>query len=240
MTNFKYQDSTHTYTIDGEKIPSVTSILSKVLAKPALLPWGIKATAEHYDGIMKKYQEGEFSKIDDKIREDFLKEAKGASKKVSSDAATFGSAIHQRIERVIKKQIRLEGVEDEYLPYLRAFFDWYKQEKIKQISTEKKLYSTIYRYAGTLDAVAKIDDEVIIYDYKTSSGFYPEYDLQISAYAKAYEERYGTKIDKCKIVRIDKKSTKIEVVEFDNIDELFEVFLNILNIYKFLYENNKT
>ena len=36
-----YEDKSHTYKVDGKKVPSVTGICSKGLAKPGLISWMI-------------------------------------------------------------------------------------------------------------------------------------------------------------------------------------------------------
>jgi ATP-dependent exoDNAse (exonuclease V) beta subunit len=50
------------------------------------------------------------------------------------------------------------------------------------------VYSARHRYAGAIDALAYREGELVALDWKTSKGLYPEYALQVAAYAKAIEE----------------------------------------------------
>jgi len=63
-------------------------------------------------------------------------------------------------------------------------------------------------------------------DWKTSSGIWPEYALQVAAYAQAFKETYGETIDKAYIVRFSKKlPVEFEVKEIKSLDDSFEAFL---------------
>mgnify|MGYP001606268017 FL=1 len=59
---------------------------------------------------------------------------------------------------------------------------------------ERTVWSQRYRYAGTIDALATIDGKLGVLDIKTSTGFYPEYNLQTAAYATALQELSVRKI----------------------------------------------
>ena len=54
------------------------------------------------------------------------------------------------------------------------------------IEVEQTLWNSTVGYAGTADAIAKVQGEVVVLDLKTgASGIYPEAALQLSAYANA-------------------------------------------------------
>lgn len=58
--------------------------------------------------------------------------------------------------------------------------------------------------SGTMDALASLKSEnkthLVALDWKTTNAFWPEFALQIAAYAKAYEEVYGEHIDQAYLV----------------------------------------
>jgi hypothetical protein len=60
-------------------------------------------------------------------------------------------------------------------------------------STELKIISHKYRYSGTLDAVGKLGKKLVVIDWKTGSRIYEEMQLQLAAYAQAYNERLSNK-----------------------------------------------
>ena len=53
---------------------------------------------------------------------------------------------------------------------------------------EKKVWSNFHKYAGTVDALASFGGKFGVLDIKTSTGFYPEYNLQTAAYVLALQE----------------------------------------------------
>jgi hypothetical protein len=81
-------------------------------------------------------------------------------------------------------------------------------------------------------------------DFKTSSGIYPEYALQLAAYKMAWKEEHGIddsedRIDRW-IVRFCKKSGVFETKQFKR-DQLHErTFLHCLNLHKALQEMEAT
>ena len=53
---------------------------------------------------------------------------------------------------------------------------------------ERRIWSGFHRFAGTIDAIASIGDKFGVLDIKTSTGFFPEYNLQTAAYVLALQE----------------------------------------------------
>lgn len=54
--------------------------------------------------------------------------------------------------------------------------------------TELQVVSKAYTYSGTLDAVGTLYGNAMLFDWKTSSRIYDDMQLQLSAYAQAYNE----------------------------------------------------
>jgi len=69
---------------------------------------------------------------------------------------------------------------------LVSFRNWVKDVKPKFIATEKTIVSTEHGFAGTIDAVVEIDGQRFVVDWKTSKSVWTEYELQISAYRRAW------------------------------------------------------
>jgi len=89
-----------------------------------------------------------------------------------------------------------------------------------------------------------MDGEIWLLDIKTSNALHRAYDLQLAAYAKAWEEMFGQKIDRTGILWL--KSTKRsaskkdgvyqghgwEIKVVDEIEKNFELFNTIYSLYK--------
>jgi hypothetical protein len=76
-----------------------------------------------------------------------------------------------------------------------AFEFWCKGTQLEIIDCEVQVISEAHRYGGTLDFIGKLDGKLVLGDFKTSNGVYPEMLCQLAAYAKAYEECTDKKID---------------------------------------------
>lgn len=99
--------------------------------------------------------------------------------------------------------------------------------------TEMQVISQAYTYSGTLDAVGTFGKKLIIYDWKTSSRINPEMQLQLAAYAHAYNEQHGTKIKDGLIVHVskDKPHFKVTVKEFKLGKRPFNEFLKLREMF---------
>ena len=87
-----------------------------------------------------------------------------------------------------------------------------------------------------MDARAIIHGEYCVIDWKTSKAVYPEYHLQVAAYAKAVEDIYGKPVDATYILRCDKATGMFEAVRSTDTDKDFEAFLSALSLYRRLKE----
>ena len=124
--------------------------------------------------------------------EQFFKEMGDRADEVKEKSAAEGSLIHE----VVQKLVVGEPVEipEEIKPAVLAF---QKFNEVKNIFfhpeyVERPVWSGVHRYSGTIDALASIGGKFGVLDIKTSTGFYPEYNLQTAAYVLALQE-YGLK-----------------------------------------------
>ncbi|MFA5790696.1 MAG: PD-(D/E)XK nuclease family protein [Caldisericia bacterium] len=93
---------------------------------------------------------------------------------------------------------------------LSSFVDWREQVHFEVLETETTVFSAKYRFAGTLDALGKIHDELSIVDYKSSSGIWTEYYYQVASYRCAWEEMNGKSVPKEWIIRFGKEDGAFE------------------------------
>jgi hypothetical protein len=119
------------------------------------------------------------------------------------------------------------------------FKGWAVESGFSPVDLELHVQSRLYGYHGTFDAIGKfaMSDELLICDWKTSSGIDALYGAQLAAYAQAYKEETGTEILNGLIVRIDKKSDAkkpIEIKRFTDLPKYFEVFKHCRHIHDFV------
>lgn len=144
------------------------------------------------------------------------------AKQMLESAGDFGSAVHSMIEQEIKGQKTTRT--DQFQTIMDNFkivtdgWEWVEFEKV--VLNEK------YGYGGTVDAIAKVDGKTCLVDFKTSSGVYPDFYLQVAAYRECLPE-----VDRCFILHLDKDTNGWELLHAET-DGLFDVFLSALNIWK--------
>ena len=165
-----------------------------------------------------------------------------AHKQISHRAQSIGLEVHKWIELYIKvKMIDGETMVD-YPEAVKApmqnFHDWVESREIEWLACEKKVSSRSWEYAGTIDALAKVNGKLCVIDFKTSAKIYKEYYLQVSAYCNAIGEMMGNLPKLGMIVRLDKEEEKFQEVAFDPWQHN-DVFIDALNIKRFQSERIK-
>lgn len=134
---------------------------------------------------------------------EFLKMAGQQAKYIANKAAEAGSRVHKAIEYL---SIGMEVLWDEKIydePEWAAickFKEFYETHKVKVIGTEVIVYSEKYKYAGTIDLICEINEEVWLIDHKFAKGIYSSGWLQLAAYKSAWQEMGNKPIDRMGIM----------------------------------------
>ena len=104
----------------------------------------------------------------------------------TEDARDRGTAVHLATQYLDEGDLDMESVDPAIRPYLDAWELAIDELGIRILEIEKRVWSSTYGYAGTLDRVATINDEKAIIDIKTGGKPGPATALQLAAYAEAY------------------------------------------------------
>ena len=212
------------YEIDFTEYPSVTTVLD-IIEKPALKQWAVNMCVKYIEDNNFKMPLSEL-----------LNFAKTEWKHASQEACDIGSRVHHLIEKRIIKHEKIDTKDE--LPEVKnaysAFCLWEDANIGSWLETEKTIHDPDNCYAGTLDAVAEmLDGNIWIVDFKTSKGFYDGYDMQISAYMKAYNtmnNRY--QVTHAGILRLDKETGLPEFKDYTKkIESSYEAFLKLLDFF---------
>ncbi len=132
------------YKVDGKRVPSVTTILSRFKESGGLIHWSWQCGM---DG------------------KDYRKER--------DTAASTGTAAHAMVEAHIRRfQFDPVPYTDDVLERATvafgAFLEWADNSKLKPIETELSLVSEKYHFGGTLDAML-IKGKLALGDWKSSN-----------------------------------------------------------------------
>jgi len=198
-------------TPSGEGYPSVTTVLG-ILGKEDLMAWRRRVGEEE-------------------------------ANRISTQAARRGTAVHKLCEEYLNNN---PDYSKKHMPANIQMFNTMKpilDEKINNIwYQECFLYSNELQTAGQVDCICEWNGELAVVDFKTSRKLKKEewilnYYMQVSFYAKAFEEMTGTQINKG-IVFIGVDNEDPQVFEF-NPNDYIEHFKAVRETYKELYEKDK-
>lgn len=221
----------HVYMYNDKRVDGVTSILG-CIAKPALINWAAKQASEYLKENLvpgRAYDEIELSR--------FFQEASKAHQYKKEKAGTIGTFVHEWIERRIAAGHSIPfPINEEIKAGCEAFEQWLSENHVEFLSSELRIFSLKYMYAGTLDFTARVNGKLMLGDIKTSSGVYPEMFFQTAAYQMAQEEENPNQIFEGNIIVNCRKDGKLVVKQTDQYDADSRAFLAALALHRRLLE----
>lgn len=220
-----FDPETHRYTLekDGETrvLPSVTRVLS-TLSKPKVTAWAVDTLVQH---VVDNYYPG--MSTEEMIL--LLQEAQQKPGQESQKATDTGSEVHDWIEGFLQGVPRGTPVDPQAKRAVEAFLEWWHAEKRDFLLSEEIVAHPPLGYAGKVDLVLR--DGTLV-DFKTSKALYPEYRLQLGAYALALEWWEGITPTRGLLVRLGKDGS-LEVQEVD-LEPPKQVFSHLMEVWRYL------
>jgi len=205
----------HSYYLDGEKVPGVTTILGDGLPKPALVGWAANTTADY---VMNRLRVVDGHVVADDLVDDLkawnatrpgwaqVKIGGGDLERLAlarilanvrykdrDDAARRGTEVHLIAERLARGET--VEVPEELRGHVDAYVRFLEEWKPRRALLERVVVNRRWRYMGKLDMIAEFPGMVwedgspvgrALLDVKTSrSGIFPEVGLQLEGYRNA-------------------------------------------------------
>lgn len=206
----------HIYTVDGERLPSVTKILQIIGAAKmnALMIWARREALKLAESELFKAIEDKRALTYENVSE-MLKACDRQPDKIKEASADLGTRVHEAIDAYI---LGKEPVLDEESTIgFTNFLNWLNMHGLELVSGDIPVASKRLGYGGRLDALGlNKKGEIIVLDWKTSNALREEYPLQVAAYAHAFKEMYGLPIAGATVVRFDKTDPNVfEAKEID-------------------------
>ena len=179
----------------------------------------------------------------------WLKDVGHNSDIIASKAAGEGTQVHTAVDAFLNGQ-EITWIDEfgnakynlDVWRMILKFADFWNTHKPELIATEYHLFSDEHKYAGTADLVVRMFDNIWLLDLKTSNSLHTSYDLQLAAYAQAWNETHDEKVTHTGILwvkantRSEGKGDKIqgkgwELKFVNDIEKNFKMFKNIYEIY---------
>ena len=218
----------HSYKVDGEKVPSVTKVIDACFPKH-LTDWAVAEGADFFKASLEPYrlapteESGTFM-LPARVVTHIYKGIQTAYKSIGRDAAEIGTVVHNWIESAIKfKMVGGSAPKvpkgDEINNCIKAYKAWSRERKPVWLASERKIYyhdpGGVNCYAGTVDALAEIDDKLCVIDFKTSKKIYKPYHLQVAAYSHAIATQDDIDVPMAMILRFDKETGQFQEKLYD-------------------------
>ena len=196
----QFDKATHTYRLDGKRVPGVTTIIGVLDKSGPLVGWAARTVAEYvYDNPTETLNllRGD--------RHECVNALKRLPDQARNAAADRGTTIHEHAETILRSHAA--DVPDALAPVLQGIVDFLDLWEIDPILTEFACASREHQWAGTGDTIARYRHPgtghrgIGYFDWKSGKNTYGESGLQFAAYAHA--EFHGLDGDEHEMPRVD-------------------------------------
>jgi hypothetical protein len=226
-----FDDKKHVYRVNDEIVPSVTGIVEAIGGKFSIgAGWAAKMCGEYLEANLTP----EIAQDEIQLKA-FAKEMKSQHRKKTEFAADIGTLVHDFLHKFMTKQNPSQPNNPQAATACKKFIEWSKNHDIEVLGSEKKIYSQIFKYAGTYDLDCMFDGERTMIDFKTSAAVYPENFIQLGGYIIAVEEELGANEDVFKssmIIRCPKDGNDIEIKRTNSVVRDTTAFMSAVDIYR--------
>ena len=235
----KNQGSSHSYLLDGQRIPGVTTVIG-ILDKPALVNWAAEQSAS--------YAVENWEALASLPMMERARRIQRARFNTNRKAVVKGNRIHALGEKLAHGET--VDVPLEIRSQVEAYAGFLDNWGLTAVATETPVCHTEWAFGGTFDLIAESDRfGRSLMDIKTGKGVYSEVALQLNAYANCDLRLVATevtgprggkrtewleaplpKIDSLLVAHVRDDSVEMVPVKLDT--SIFEAFLHMLEIFE--------
>jgi len=252
----------HSYELDGQKVPGVTTILGGGVPKPWLGAWTARTIAEYVmehlaerdghlyaDELITGLQDfNAKSRYPKRLPDDFSRIAyadilKAVQYGVRDAAADRGTQVHDLAERLARGET--VDVPDELTGYVDAYLRFLDEWQPTNALVERVVVNRRHQYMGKLDLIADFHGRGPgLLDVKTSAkGPYNDTGLQLAAYRYAETiltedgeaEELMPPVDWCGVIWV--RADGYDVYDYRADEYVFQNFLYVKQVYDFFADH---
>lgn len=233
-------------------LPSSTSVISRVLAKPQLPGWAYRTTLDSIAGVVQAFEGTEYEADlidtfgDAEMAAQYLKENALTPDDVTKIAQVRGKLAHKALEDLADVALRGDDAaadayasrildKDTSTPFDKATASWWVDRQPSIMASEMRMHSLEYGYAGTVDLIWRDEEgRVTITDLKSRRAGLTSYEsdhIQVGSYSIMYEEMNPVTVE-CETVLVvrDDGTWDEYTSDLDNRG----IFLDLLSVYQAL------
>lgn len=186
--------------------------------------------------------------LEKKTYEQIIKRAKTAYKVEAEEAAGIGTVVHDfayltelgRDGEALQLLKLHEGTDQwgRIQNGIEKFKAWKKENEDELIASEQIVASVEYAFGGKFDRLAKRDGTLILSDFKTSNGIYPDQFIQLASYKIAIKEWLGLDVQALEVLRFGKEDGEFHTLMVDDEVEILDFTMQAIRCRK-TYEFKK-
>lgn len=205
------------YSVNGQKVPGVTTIIGRFKDSVGLLFWAFEQG--------KAAERGEIEKLYDK----------------RDEAGEAGTLAHALVEAHIhglpltELSVYPENIAKQAMQGYENYLRWQEDNKIEIVYQEMELVSEEYRFGGCLDAIGRDSrGQLCLLDWKTSNAIYPDYIVQIAAYRHLWETNHPDQplTGGFHLLRFSKESADFVHHYWSELDDAWRQFILLREAYE--------
>ena len=195
---------------NGDKLPSVTTVLSRFKESGGLIHWAWQLGMEGKD-----------------------------YRKVRDEAADAGTMAHLMVEADIRgkefpdKAKYDKELWDKAFNAYGAYLEWKNQTQLRSENSEVSLVCECHQTGGTLDTIL-VQNKRSMGDWKSSNAIYLEYLIQLAAYRHLWEVNNPDKPIEggFHLLRFSKENCDFTHHYWANLDEAWDAFVHMRALYE--------
>ena len=223
-TEIIFYPNSHRYKADGAWVPSVTTVLGLIDKSRQLLKWSENLTRD----FLNQY-------LNIPLESNVIESAVTQYSTIRDTAADIGHQIHEWIEKFVSAKMNNTDtpqvdstMEQAVINGIMAFLQWYNENEVIFLESERIVYSKEHNYIGTFDVLMKVNGINTLADFKSGKGVYAPFWYQLSAYKQAYQEEYpDSVIQQYMILHFDKETGDFQCLTKD-VEEISVEHFNAL------------
>ena len=203
--NFIFKEEEHEYEMFGEKFTSVTRFIEQF--------------HEKFDSDYWSKRKADKEGVEQQVILDRWQD-------INDHSNMIGTFTHNWIEDYFNKKYRELPTDPLLIDRINKFNLIYSKElhKLEPVKFEVKIFSKIWKIAGTIDALFLYKDKLYIIDYKTNKKFTTDKDVKFKKYLlKPFEKYYETHLNEYSI-QLSLYSLILEQYEI-NVNGMYLVYI---------------
>ena len=243
--NYHFDPEKHRYTIDGTRVPGVSTIAKVYDHSRPMMYWaanmviqelGRAVTFDEDDVASYKLESGDLVPLNEENYKRIFALAQKAHETFTHKAADRGTRLHDACHKFAlnEPQVIDPDIQDQYNDFLR----WADEYKMRPLYTERMVFCDKYMFAGQFDLMCMLtipDRGEVCYliDYKTSKRLYDSHITQSGGYKIAHDNQFGPMIDDMGVLVMPQVGTPLVWADLaGHSEEIEQSFLACLKLYQ--------